>query len=75
LGAVANALLSACLAVRAWLRGYFPAFSIVVVASEAFNVSKRKRDPVTKRIQKIIFSLAVLIAHPKAFDLVDQMVL
>jgi hypothetical protein len=44
-------------------------------ASETLAVAKRQRNPIAKRVQKIVFSLTVLIAHPKAFDLIHQVIL
>jgi hypothetical protein len=41
-------------------------------SSEALGISKGDCDPIAERIQEIIFSLAALVAHPKAFDLFDQ---
>jgi hypothetical protein len=43
-------------------------------SSEAFVIPERDCDPVTERIQKIVFSFVVLVADPKAFDLVDQVI-
>jgi hypothetical protein len=43
-------------------------------SSEAFAIPQRDCDPVTERIQKIVFSFVVLVADPKAFDLVDQVI-
>jgi hypothetical protein len=43
-------------------------------ASEAFTISKRKGDPIAKRVEQIVFSAACLIANPKALHLVEQMV-
>src|ERR1700681_3875679 len=42
--------------------------------SEAFIVSQSDCYPIAKRIQKIVFSFVVLVADPKAFDLVDQVI-
>src|ERR1700687_2026254 len=42
--------------------------------SEAFVVSQSDCYPIAKRIQKIVFSFSVLVADPKAFDLVDQVI-
>src|SRR5258708_19720543 len=42
--------------------------------SEAFVVSQSDCYPIAKRIQKIVFSFVVLVADPKAFDLVDQVI-
>ncbi|WP_156928361.1 hypothetical protein [Bradyrhizobium sp. th.b2] len=42
--------------------------------SEAFAVPQSDCYPIAKRIQKIVFSLAVLVADPKAFDLVDKVI-
>src|ERR1700737_458924 len=42
--------------------------------SEAFVVSQSDWHPIAKRIQKIFFSFVVLVADPKAFDLVDQVI-
>jgi len=42
--------------------------------SKAFAVSQSDCYPIAKRIQKIVFSLAVLVADPEAFDLVDQVI-
>jgi hypothetical protein len=41
---------------------------------EAFAVPQSDCYPIAKRIQKIVFSFAVLVADPKAFDLVDQVI-
>ena len=43
-------------------------------SSEAFAIPQRDCDPVTERIQKIVFSFVVLVADPKAFDLVAQVI-
>jgi hypothetical protein len=39
-------------------------------ASETLAITKRQSDPITKRIQKIVFSLIVLVAYPKALNLI-----
>jgi hypothetical protein len=38
------------------------------------SVSKSKSDPIAERVQQIVFSFVVLVAYPKAFDLVDQVI-
>ena len=43
-------------------------------ALEAFVIPERDCDPVTERIQKVVLSLIVFVADPKAFDLVDQVI-
>jgi hypothetical protein len=43
-------------------------------SSEALVIPESDRDPIAKRIQQIVFSFVVLVADPKAFDLVDQMI-
>jgi hypothetical protein len=42
---------------------------------ETLAISKCESDPITKRIQKIVFSLIVLITHSKALNLIHQVVL
>jgi hypothetical protein len=42
---------------------------------ETLAISKCESDPITKRIQKIVFSLIVLITHSKALNLIHQMIL
>jgi hypothetical protein len=44
------------------------------VCSEAFIVSQSDCYPIAKRVQQIVFSLVVLVADSKAFDLVDQVI-
>ena len=43
-------------------------------ALEAFVIPERDCDPVTERIQKVVLSLIVFVADPKAFDLVAQVI-
>jgi hypothetical protein len=43
--------------------------------SETRTIPESQSDAVTKCIQKIIFSLIVLVADPKALDLIHQVVL
>src|SRR3984885_928257 len=42
--------------------------------SEAFAVSQSDCYPIAKRVQQIVLSFIVLIAYPKTFDLVDQVI-
>jgi hypothetical protein len=44
-------------------------------ALEALVIPERDCYPIAKRIQKIVFSFVVLVADPKAFDLLDEVVL
>jgi hypothetical protein len=47
------------------------ALAAIVNLSEAFAVPESDCYPIAKRIQKIVFSFVVLVADPKAFDLVE----
>src|ERR1700687_1865507 len=51
-----------------------PLWRPLSMPSEAFVVSQSDCYPIAKRIQKIVFSFVVLVADPKAFDLVDQVI-
>jgi hypothetical protein len=42
--------------------------------SETTAISKCESDSVAKGIQSVVFSLVVLVADPKLFDLIHQMV-
>jgi pentapeptide MXKDX repeat protein len=42
--------------------------------SEAFAVSQSDCYPIAKRVQQIVVSFIVLVAYPKAFDLVGQVI-
>jgi hypothetical protein len=44
------------------------------IFSKAFVIPERDCDPVTERIQKVVFSFVVLVADPTAFDLVAQVI-
>jgi hypothetical protein len=44
-------------------------------ASETLAIAKGQSDPITKRVQEVVLSLTVLIAHSKAFDLIHQVIL
>jgi hypothetical protein len=41
---------------------------------ETLTIPKRDRNPVAKRIQKIIVPLVVLVSDPKTFNLIHQVV-
>src|SRR5260370_23559899 len=41
---------------------------------KATSVSKSKSDSIAKRVQKIVLSFIVLVADPKAFDLVAKVI-
>jgi hypothetical protein len=45
-----------------------------IVRLEAVTVSEAQRDPITEGVQKIIFSLIILVAHSEIFNLIDEMV-
>jgi hypothetical protein len=42
--------------------------------SKALVVSKGQRDPVTERVQKIVFPLLLFVANSESFDLINQMI-
>jgi hypothetical protein len=44
------------------------------ITSEAFIISKRDCDPITKRIQKIVLQLPVFVSNSKILNLLDKMV-
>jgi hypothetical protein len=46
----------------------------LLVLSEAFAIAERNRNPITKRVEEVVFPLVVLVSHSEALDLVDQMV-
>jgi hypothetical protein len=54
--------------------------SLTALASEigrslkATSVSKSKSDSIAERVQQIVLSFIVLVAYPKAFDLVAQVI-
>ena len=41
---------------------------------KATSVSKSKGDSIAERVQQIVFSFVVLVAYPKTFDLVAQVI-
>jgi hypothetical protein len=41
---------------------------------KAASVSKSKSDSIAERVQQIVLSFIVLVAYPKAFDLVAQVI-
>jgi hypothetical protein len=41
---------------------------------KATSVSKSKSDSIAERVQQIVLSFIVLVAYPKAFDLVAQVI-
>jgi hypothetical protein len=53
---------------------FMPACELASRSSKSFTIAKRNRDPITKRIEEIVFPLVILVSHSKAFNLVDQMV-
>jgi hypothetical protein len=44
-------------------------------ASETLAVAKRQRNPIAKRVKKVVFPLIVLVTHPKALNLIHQVIL
>jgi hypothetical protein len=41
---------------------------------KATSVSKSKSDSIAERVQQIVLSFVVLVAYPKAFDLVAEVI-